>query len=286
MFMQTQLGYDPKAIRALFDEMASTYAIVNFIASFGFAARWRHPLVQGLPLANASHVVDLMSGMNELCRSVAPHAAPTLRLTAIDISPEMIDRARKNWPFPVEIHLRDVLAWDSEPACADAVISSFGLKTFDRTQQQQLSERVARLLRPGGVFSFVEISVPPARLLQLPYLFYLNRVIPLIGRLFLGNPANYRLLGVYTQAFGTCHHFAQCLRQQGLEVYEHPYFFGCATGVRGVKPLNWVRGRLRSPGRQPASSIGRSLLPNSQIEHLPKSNPVRLRSSPIRFLPI
>jgi hypothetical protein len=89
--------------------MAATYGIVNFIASFGFAARWRHQLVEGLPLANASHVVDLMSGMNELCRSVAPHAAPTMRLTAIDISPEMIHRARKNWPFRVDIHLQDVL---------------------------------------------------------------------------------------------------------------------------------------------------------------------------------
>jgi ubiquinone/menaquinone biosynthesis C-methylase UbiE len=233
---QTQPGYDSNAVRALFDEMAATYGIVNFIASFGFAARWRHQLVQGLPLASASHVVDLMSGMNELCRSVAPHAAPTMRLTAIDISQEMTRRARMHWPFRVEIHLQDVLTWDSEPACADAVISSFGLKTFDRTQQQQLSERVARLLRPGGVFSFVEISVPPARLLQFPYLFYLNRVIPWIGRLFLGNPANYRLLGVYTQAFGTCRHFAECLRQQGLEVSEVSYFFGCATGVRGMRP--------------------------------------------------
>jgi ubiquinone/menaquinone biosynthesis C-methylase UbiE len=56
--------------------MAATYGIVNLISSFGFAARWRHQLVDDLLLANASHVVDLMSGMNELCRSIAPHVAP------------------------------------------------------------------------------------------------------------------------------------------------------------------------------------------------------------------
>jgi demethylmenaquinone methyltransferase/2-methoxy-6-polyprenyl-1,4-benzoquinol methylase len=234
--VQTQPGYDSGAIRTLFDEMAATYGIVNFVASFGFAARWRHQLVEGLPLSNASHVVDLMSGMSELCRSVAPHVAPTVHVTAIDISREMIRRARKDWPFRVEIHLQDVLTWECEPASADAVISSFGLKTLDRAQQAQLAQQVAHLLRPGGVFSFVEISVPPARILQLPYLFYLNRVIPWIGRLFLGNPANYRLLGVYTQAFGACRHFAECLRQQGLEVSEVSYFFGCATGVRGMRP--------------------------------------------------
>ncbi|HSY92999.1 MAG TPA: class I SAM-dependent methyltransferase [Candidatus Binatus sp.] len=234
--MQTQPGYDPKAIRALFDEMASTYGIVNFISSFGFAARWRHQLVEGLPLTDASHIVDLMSGRNELCRSVAPHVAATARMTAIDISPEMTRRARKHWPFRVEILLEDVLTWECQPASADTVISSFGLKTFDPAQQEQLSQRVARILRPGGTFSFVEISVPPSPLLRLFYLFYLNRVIPWIGRLFLGNPANYRLLGVYTEAFGTCQHFAECLRQQGLEVAETSYFFGCATGVRGIRP--------------------------------------------------
>jgi ubiquinone/menaquinone biosynthesis C-methylase UbiE len=232
----TQPDYDPKTICALFDEMAATYGIVNFIASFGFAARWRHQLVEGLPLANASHIVDLMSGRNELCRSVAPHVAATARMTAIDISPEMIRRARKHWPFRIEILLEDVLTWECQPASADTVISSFGLKTFDPAQQEQLSQRVVRILRPGGTFSFVEISVPPSPFLQLFYLLYLNRVIPWIGRLFLGNPANYRLLGVYTEAFGTCQHFAECLRQQGLEVAETSYFFGCATGVRGIKP--------------------------------------------------
>jgi ubiquinone/menaquinone biosynthesis C-methylase UbiE len=239
----TQPAYDPKTIRALFDEMSATYGIVNFVSSFGFAARWRHQLVQGLWLASASHIadlhiVDLMSGSSELCRSVAPHIAPTARMTAIDISPEMVRRARrhKNWPFRVEIILEDVLSWDCQPASADAVISSFGLKTFDRAQQEQLSQRVARILRPGGVFSFVEISVPPSAFLRLLYLFYLNRVIPWIGRLFLGNPANYRLLGVYTQDFGNCQHFAECLRQQGLQVIEASYFFGCATGVSGIKP--------------------------------------------------
>ena len=234
--MRPQASYEPKAIRALFDEMAATYGAINVISSLGFAARWRHHVVRGLQLADAPHVVDLMSGMGELCRSVHMYLAPTVRMTAIDISPEMVRRARTDWPFPVGIHVGDVLTWEFEPACADAVICSFGLKTFDHDQQAQLAQRVAHMLRPGGRFSFVEISVPPARLLRAVYMFYLNRVIPLIGRMFLGNPANYGMLGVYTREFGNCGHFAQCLRQQGLEVAQTSYFFGCATGVRGSRP--------------------------------------------------
>lgn len=61
-------------------------------------------------------------------------------------------------------------------------------------------------------------------------MFYLNSVIPWICRVFLGNPANYRMLGVYTQAFQNCDYFASCL-EQGMQVEKVTYFFGCATGV-------------------------------------------------------
>lgn len=62
-------------------------------------------------------------------------------------------------------------------------------------------------------------------------------MIPLVGRLLLGDPACYRMLGAYTEAFGDASHFAECLRHEGLEVAEASFFFGCATGVRGVKPM-------------------------------------------------
>ena len=67
-------------------------------------------------------------------------------------------------------------------------------------------------------------------------MFYLKRVIPLIGRLFLGNPDCYRMLGVYTEAFGDATFFAECLRTAGLESSLVSHLFGCATGVRGTKP--------------------------------------------------
>jgi demethylmenaquinone methyltransferase/2-methoxy-6-polyprenyl-1,4-benzoquinol methylase len=217
--------------------MAATYGVVNLISSFGVAAHWRHLVVRNLPTtSSSSHIVDLMSGMGELCRSIVGQLPMPSHVTGVDISPEMIRRAKKDWPFPIEMVLADALQWDFLPGSADVVISSFGLKTFDLDQQALLAERVARLLRPGGAFSFLEISVPPIWFLRPLYMFYLERIIPLIGRLFLGNPANYRLLGVYTRAFGNCRHFAACLRHQGLRVSESSHLFGCATSVRGTKP--------------------------------------------------
>jgi ubiquinone/menaquinone biosynthesis C-methylase UbiE len=227
--------YDPESVRRTFDDMASTYGYVNLISSFGFSARWRRQVVDGLPLPSANRVVDLMSGMGELNRSLANGLPASSHVLGVDLSPEMTRRARRNWPFRVDVRVHDVLDWDPEEASADIVVSSFGLKTFDREQQQRLAHIVAKLLRPGGVYSFVEISVPSFPPLRTAYLFYLKRMIPVIGRLLLGNPDCYRMLGVYTEAFGDSSHFASCLRKAGLEASDVSYFFGCATGVRGFK---------------------------------------------------
>ena len=40
----------------------------------------------------------------------------------------------------------------------------------------------------------MEVSVPPSAVLRKLYMFYVRRVIPLIGLLLLGKPENYRLL--------------------------------------------------------------------------------------------
>jgi demethylmenaquinone methyltransferase/2-methoxy-6-polyprenyl-1,4-benzoquinol methylase len=215
--------------------MASTYGYVNLVSSFGFTARWRRQVVDGLPLKSADRVVDLMSGRGELWHSLAKSIPTSSRVLGVDLSPEMARRVRRNWPFGVDILVHDVLDWDPDDASADVVVSSFGLKTLDREQQQRLAQVVAKLLRPGGVYSFIEISVPSIPPLRTAFLFYLKRVIPVIGRLFLRNPDCYRMLAVYTEAFGNTSHFTNCLRAAGLEAFAVSYFFGCATGVRGFK---------------------------------------------------
>ncbi len=77
--------------------------------------------------------------------------------------------------------------------------------------------------------------MPASRLLKPLYMFYLKTIIPLIGAIFLGNPENYKMLGVYTEKFGDCRRMKEILEAQGFTVEYHDYFFGCATGLSGYK---------------------------------------------------
>ena len=227
-------------VRALFDEMAQTYGITNLIASFGFAARWRKQCLRELPLGPGATVLDLMTGMGELCPDVARRLGPSGVIRALDLSPVMCRGAGRlvgKVASRLEIIEADVLECGLASESADAVVSSFGVKTFSAVQFRRLAEQVARLLKPGGCFSFLEISVPPSRLLRGPYLFYIKHVIPWVGRAFLGNPQNYRMLGVYTEEFRNCSLLKQEFDRVGLVTEERSYFFGCATGIAGHKPM-------------------------------------------------
>ena len=232
--------YDPAFIRGLFDEMAATYGPVNLLSSFGFCIRWRRQCLRLIDLRPGSTVLDLMCGMGELESDVADRIGGHGSLLALDLSPVMCERAGRHPAKGVverfEVIEADALRCPLADASVDHVVSTFGLKTFNGDQLRTLADQTYRVLKPGGSFAMLEISVPPTALLRAPYLFYLHRVIPIIGRLALGNPDNYRMLGVYTTAFGNCDEAAVRFAEAGLDVQTHSHFFGCATSTSGRRP--------------------------------------------------
>jgi ubiquinone/menaquinone biosynthesis methyltransferase len=229
--------YDPAYVRALFDAMAATYERVNLVTSFGFSRRWRRQAVDRLAPEPGWQVLDLMTGMGEGWPYLARHLGTDGRVIAVDLSPGMLRHAivrRDRMPdLQVEVLEANALACPVADASVDGVLCLFGLKTLSPEQQEELAAEIARVLRPGGRFSLVEVSVPPAALLRIPYLFYLSRVIPLLGRLLLGDPDGYRMLGVYTRRFGRCEAMAATCHRAGMEARVVGSFFGCATGVVG-----------------------------------------------------
>jgi demethylmenaquinone methyltransferase/2-methoxy-6-polyprenyl-1,4-benzoquinol methylase len=153
----------------------------------------------------------------------------------------MCERARQHVPIENQSRLRviqaDALNCPIEDESVDYGVSTFGLKTFNSNQIAILAKQVYCILRPGGQFAFLEISVPKSALLKWPYMIYLKYIIPQIGRVALSNPDNYRLLGVYTTAFQDCQDAVDLFRAAHLRVHYQSYFFGCATGITGTKPM-------------------------------------------------
>lgn len=232
--------YDEKYVEKLFDEMSGTYELVNYLSSFGFSLRWRKQFVNKVTIQAGMTVCDLMCGMGECWSSIAPHLAPHDQLIALDLSQGMLRGARQQMAkYPhleIQISKENALTNQLADESVDCVFCGFGIKTFSDEQKQILAAQICRILKPKGAFSLVEVSVPSGWFLKELYMFYLKQIIPIIGSLLLGNPENYRMLGIYTEKFGNCQSMMNALTQQGLVVEYHRYFYGCATGISGVKP--------------------------------------------------
>lgn len=233
--------FDPAYVGGLFDAMSATYDRVNVVTSFGFSRRWRRQAVERLDPRPGDTVVDGMTGMGEGWRHLLPRIGPDGRVVAVDLSAGMLRGAMSErdrlGARNVELVHGDALAVPLPDGSADALLCLFGVKTLAPGQRARFAGEVARLLRPGGRFSIVEVSAPSSRLVRVPYLAYLGLVVPLVGRLFLGNPETYRMLARYTRAFGDARALAPAFSGAGLEVERYSMLLGCATGLAGHKPL-------------------------------------------------
>lgn len=232
--------YEAGFVEKLFDEMSGTNERVNLISSFGSSRRWRRRFVQEASIKPGMVVCDLMCGMGECWPEISRELPTGGRIVALDISGGMLrgtGRRQKNLRnLDVSVHRQDALESTLGDGCADRVVCGFGVRTLSEEQRQTLAAEISRILKPGGRFSLVEVSVPGVRILRRPYVVYLKKIIPLVGMLLLGNPDNYRMLGVHTEKFGNCRDLRDALARRGLRAVYREYFFGCASGVTGAKP--------------------------------------------------
>jgi ubiquinone/menaquinone biosynthesis C-methylase UbiE len=234
--------FDPLFVKGVFDRCSTSYRYWSQIASFGFVWIWRRQCIDALPefVSNSATVADLMAGTGETWPYLLKRHPQLGRIAALDISEGMVrgavERLHALRADRISIIQANVLEAELPTQSADALICTFGLKTFNKAQQARIAQQVAATLKPGGVFSFVEASDPKNWMFRPFYNFYLRNALPMIERLFLRGAQDFAMLGVYSKEFQNCGHFAQSLRSCGLEVELVSYFFGCATGVVGKKP--------------------------------------------------
>lgn len=231
--------YNPEYVKGLFNKMSSSYERMNFITSFGFSIRWRRQFLETFkPTKQKAEIIDLLTGMGETWNATKTKL-PNSKLTVLDFSDGMLKYAREKseTKFNNEIIVlqQDILKNKLPSNHYDFVTCAFGLKTFNEEQIQILATETKRILKKDGQFSFVEVSKPNNKILKILYGFYLGQIIPIFGRLLLGNPEEYRMLWKYTNKFENAKKATEIFTKTGLKTKFNSYFFGCATGFYGTK---------------------------------------------------
>lgn len=231
--------YEPEFVKKLFNQMSSSYERMNYITSFGFSIRWRKQFLDKLGKSEANlNVIDLLSGLGENWTFLKRNF-PNANFSALDFSENMInqskEKAEKTFQNKLNLICDNLLDNNLKSNSFDIISCAYGLKTFNEEQINIIAKEVHRILKPEGKFSFVEVSKPQNKFLLYFYSLYLGKMIPILGKLFLGNPEDYKMLWIYTDQFQNTKKVKVIFEKYGLEVYLDEYFGGCASGINGKK---------------------------------------------------
>ncbi len=173
-----------RAVRQMFDTIAPRYDLVNRVMTFGMDVGWRRRAVDALGLVPGSVVLDVACGTGDLCHVLTGRG---FRAVGLDMSHGMLVAARHQF-FSVQ---GDALRLPIADASVDGVTCGFALRNLESLPP--FFAELARVVRPGGRISLLEVAEPPNPVLRFGHGVYFGKVVPLVGGL-LSDGAAYRYL--------------------------------------------------------------------------------------------
>jgi demethylmenaquinone methyltransferase/2-methoxy-6-polyprenyl-1,4-benzoquinol methylase len=159
-------------VRTMFDTIAPRYDLVNRLMTFGLDIGWRKQSVRALGLPAGSKVLDLACGTGDFLRILAQAG---LRPFGLDLSWGMLSANRTGAPLAQA----NAAALPVTTGAVDGITCGYALRNF--TDLVPAFEEFARVVRPGGRLSILEVAEPEHGLLRVGDRIWFRRVVPVIG---------------------------------------------------------------------------------------------------------
>jgi demethylmenaquinone methyltransferase/2-methoxy-6-polyprenyl-1,4-benzoquinol methylase len=198
----------PDAVRTMFDRIAPVYDAMNRVMTAGLDVRWRR-LAAAAVVHPGDNVLDAACGTGDL--ALADVRAGAARVTGLDFSERMLERARRKAPS-LEWVRGDLLALPFADGAFDAATVGFGVRNV--ADLELALRELRRVLRPGGRLAILEITQPRDPLRPFFSLWF-DRVVPALGRALPGGAA-YTYLPASVKRFPGAEALAELLRAAGF----------------------------------------------------------------------
>ena len=183
-----------KAVRGVFDSVASKYDVMNDLMSIGMHRAWKAYTVLVANVKDGQRVLDIAGGTGDLASAFARKVGLSGQVVLTDINEAML-REGRNRLLDAGVNL-PTLACDAEhlpfaDGYFDLVTVAFGLRNMTNKDAALIEMR--RVLKPGGkllVLEFSRVAKPLAKI----YDWYSFKVLPKLGKLVANDDASYQYL--------------------------------------------------------------------------------------------
>jgi demethylmenaquinone methyltransferase/2-methoxy-6-polyprenyl-1,4-benzoquinol methylase len=224
----------------LFEPIVPAYDFLNHLFSLGADLRWRRLLARRAGARPAAEILDACTGTADVAIAFC-RLLPSCRVTAADLSPRMLLRARRklarrHLERRVSLLLADAQELPFPDGTFDCASIAFGLRNLaDRARGIR---ELARVLKPDGRLAILEFFPPGASLFGRLYRFYLGRVMPWLGGLISGSRPTYRYLYESVISFLRPEEVLALMKASGLKPLRPVRLSGgIAFLIQGIKNL-------------------------------------------------
>ncbi len=168
----------------MFDKIAPIYDKMNDTFSLGFNNYWRSDALKELRNYPHEQVLDIATGTGDFAILAQKILRPA-KITAVDICEGMMQIGKEKVKAK---GLQEVIAFEKQD-CAnlsfadnrfDIVTTSFGVRNFEDIDKS--FQEILRVLQPGGVFLFIELTKPEKVPIKQFHAAYCRYVIPILSR--------------------------------------------------------------------------------------------------------
>ena len=203
----------------MFDAIARRYDFLNHLLSAGIDKRWRRRAIRSLQLTGRERVLDLCTGTADLAIAALRGEPAAARVVGIDFAAAMLQVGgekirRERLGDRLTLVRADATRMPIADASIDAVTIAFGIRNVE--QVSLACAEMCRVLKPGGRLVILEFAVPDVPGVTTLYLWYLNHILPRIGRALSRHNAAYGYLPASIGAFASPEDFVKIVRQAGF----------------------------------------------------------------------
>jgi demethylmenaquinone methyltransferase/2-methoxy-6-polyprenyl-1,4-benzoquinol methylase len=216
---------------AMFDRIAKRYDLANRVLSCAIDVYWRRQLVKETPKVHPFKLLDIASGTGAQIKNLLKRRKNISSATGIDLSSQMLLIAQKK--IPATFILADAKNLPFPDNSFNIATLCFGIRNMD--DPVCALKEMQRVLELEGKALILEFSLP-CNFLKKPYLFYLNKILPVVGGYLAKDKSAYIYLSETIQSFPYGDDFLKWMKEAGFsKAVAKPLTFGIATLYIGIK---------------------------------------------------